>query len=87
MNIEFILGEQKYLDFNITSRTNEQFVISASTYQLKDGAEVLDNGNCDINGATLTVLLAPNKRGRFILEVSYTIPPETRKARVFVNVT
>jgi hypothetical protein len=87
VNTEFILGEEKWLDFNITSRTSEPFVITASTWQLKDGAEVIDSGSCTIDGSTVSVLLAPEERGRFVLEVSYVIPPETRKARVLINVT
>lgn len=87
MNVEFILGESKYIDFTVTSATNEQFVIAAASYQLKDGSTVIASGQCSIDGTTISALLTPAVRGRFALEIAYTIPPETRKARVYVNVT
>jgi hypothetical protein len=87
VNVEFILGEQKYVDFNIKSRTDESFVIISASYQFKNGSEVLDSGPCEIDGSIVSVLLAPQSRGRFVLEIAYTIPPETRKAKVFINVS
>lgn len=87
MNVEFILGESKYVDFSITSKANEPFVIASANYQLKDGSTVMSSGSCEIDGTTVSALLSPAQRGRFALEVTYTIPPETRKARVYVNVT
>lgn len=87
MNVEFILGEQKYIDFTVTSKTDEVFVIASANYELKDGSEIISSGQCDLEDKTISVLLEPLKRGRFILEISYVIPPETRKARVLINVT
>ncbi|MDP4152606.1 MAG: hypothetical protein Q8865_04070 [Bacillota bacterium] len=87
MNAEFILGESKYIDFAVSSKTIDQFVIVSAGYELKDdNGEVITSGQCDIDGHTVSALITPSSRGRFILEINYSIPPEQRKARVLVNV-
>ncbi|MDP4152878.1 MAG: hypothetical protein Q8865_05470 [Bacillota bacterium] len=87
MNAEFIFGESKYIDFVISCRTISEFSISSAEFELIDDCgTVVASGNCLIDQHTVSAFISPSSRGRFILELSYTIPPEERKARVFVNV-
>ena len=82
----FLFGEEKYIEFEVTSCKGEVPVISSSKWVLKDGDEELVSGDCKTDGSVRSVFLAPPKRGKLTLELTYTIPPETRKARVWVYV-
>jgi len=80
-------GESKFIDFLVSSKSQEQFVIASANYELKDDdGSVLASGQCNIDGNKISALISPSSRGRFILEISYSIPPEQRKVRVLVNV-
>ena len=87
MLIDFILGERKYIQFEIKSSINQTVIITSATWKLLKDDEVVDSGDCEITeGNTLDVLLFPPGIGEFTLEVEYEIPPEVRKARCNINV-
>lgn len=86
MTIEFLLGERKYLDFLITHKTNDAFTIRQAEYTLSRGDRVVSNGDCVIDGHKLSAFIEPNARGHYMLELTYLIGAETRKARYFVDV-
>lgn len=87
MNFSFILGEKKYLQFEIKSMINQKIVITDSSWTLYDSeGKTVQSGSCDIDENTLQLLLQPDARGDYILEVSYDIPPEIRKVRCEINV-
>ena len=87
MGIDFILGERKYIQFEINSSINQRVVITSATWKLLKGDDVIDDGECEItDGNTLDVLLYPVERGSFTLVIEYAIPPEIRKTRCSVNV-
>lgn len=82
----FMLGERKFVNFEVTSK-NEDFVITSATYELSYGGEVIDSGNCDIDGHEISVLLtSPEEKGTYILKIFYEIPPERRGIEVVVDV-
>ena len=85
MNIKFIKGEKKYIQFLISSKKKEPVIITDATYTLIRNDEVI-SGKCNIDGSTLMVLLDPVNVGSYQLEVTYTIPPETRKVRCVIDV-
>lgn len=85
MNIKFIRGEKKYIQFLISSKKKEPVIITDATYTLTRNDEVI-RGNCEIKDSTLLVLLDPVNIGSYQLEVTYTIPPETRKVRCVIDV-
>ena len=87
MNIRFIKGEKKYIQFLITSKKREPIIITNATFILTRNDEVILNGKCEIEGSTVLVLLDPVNIGSYILEVTYTIPPEVRKARCVIDVS
>lgn len=62
-------------------------IVTGATYKLLEGDSVIDSGDCIVNGSQFMVLLEPNKKGSFVLEVEYTIAPELRKVRVAIDVT
>lgn len=88
MNFSFIIGEKKYIQFEIRSMIQQKVVITEATWILLDtkGKEVL-TGNCEIEDNILRLLLEPDAIGEYILEVTYSIPPEIRKVRCEINVS
>ena len=86
MNIKFIRGEKKYIQFLISSKKKEPVIITDATYTLTRNNETVISGDCIIEGSTLLVLLDPVNIGSYQLEVTYTIPPETRKVRCVIDV-
>ena len=88
-SIKFNCGERKYVWFKITSCIEQLFVITSATWNLKkiDGQEIA-RGECELDGTdTLRVLLEPPAPGTYVLSVEYEIPPEIKKAQVYVYVT
>lgn len=83
---EFILGEKKYVWFKVTSKIAQKVVINTATWQLLDGENVLDSGDCEIEDNVIKVLLNPDRKGTFLLAVEYTIPPEIKKTGVNIIV-
>ena len=86
MNIKFIKGEKKYIQILISSKKKEPIIITSATYTLTRNNEVVISGDCEIKDSTLLVLLDPVSIGSYQLEVTYTIPPETRKVRCVIDV-
>ena len=76
--MKFFLGEKKYVNFSVISAKEEQVVIPEATYVLKKDDVVEDSGNCTIQNNVISVLLEPAEAGQYVLNVTYSIPPETR---------
>ena len=87
MNVSFIKGEKKYVQFLISSKKKEPIIITDATFTLTRNGEIVLYGECEIKDSTLLVLLDPVNIGSYQLEVTYTIPPEIRKVRCIVNVS
>lgn len=83
---KFILGEEKYLDFEVRSKSLHTIVITSAYYKLMRGANVILSGNCEINGDRISILLEPPERGDYVLELTYTVAPETRKEKIILRV-
>jgi hypothetical protein len=86
MSIKFFKGEEKYIQLLITSKKKEPIIITDATYTLTRNGEVV-SGKCEIDDSTILILLNPSEVGSYMLEVTYTIPPETRKVRCVVDVS
>lgn len=82
----FMLGERKFVDFEVTSKS-EDFIVTTATYELSYNGEVIDSGDCDIDGHRISVLLtSPDEKGTYILKIFYEIPPERRGIEVVIDV-
>ena len=82
----FMLGERKFVNFEVTGKT-EDFIITSATYELSYNGEVIDSGECEIDGHEISVLLtSPEEKGTYILKIFYEIPPEIRGIEVVVDV-
>ena len=43
-------------------------------------------GTCEVEKGRISVLVEPQQTGMYTLEITYEIPPETRKVRVILDV-
>lgn len=87
----FILGEEKYIDFKISSTIAQAIVITSANYKLSKNssggsAEINISGDCEIDGDIISALIEPPEKGTYTLEVNYEIAMEKRKARIRVQV-
>lgn len=87
LKAEFILGEEKRLEFEVKSKTGKAIVITEAKFKLNSNGKVIQEGNCDIDGQKLYCLVKPTERGCMYLELEYVIAPETRKARINIDVS
>ena len=84
---DFILGEKKYIKFKATSCDGLPVVITGATYSLMKDDTQIASGDCIVDGGEFMALIEPTETGEFMLEVQYTVAPETRKVRVAIYVT
>ena len=86
-SIRFMQGEQRYLEFEIRpKRQNDTVVITEAAWALLQNGGTVDDGNCDVDGKIIRTLIAPTEKGVYQLELSVTVPPETRKERLMLYV-
>lgn len=85
-DLDFILGEKKLIEFEITSLKGETVVVASAEWSLTKQGEEVDHGECTVDGKTLEILLEPGEIGTYELTITYKIAPEVRKARCIVNV-
>lgn len=83
---DFILGEKKYIKFKATSCDHTPVVITGATYRLTKDGTAETSGNCLVNGDEFMALIEPQAIGDYVLEIEYTVAPETRKVRVYIHV-
>ena len=86
MSIRFLKGEKKYVQFLISSKKKEPIIITDASFVLTRNEETVLSGACEVDGSTILVLLDPMAIGSYELEITYTIAPETRKARCLIDV-
>lgn len=87
MNVDFILGEKKFIKFDVKSAINQRIVITSARYKLYLGDNLVAEDDCDIiSDDCVQLLLKPDEVGKYVLEVEYEIPPEIRKVRCKINV-
>lgn len=85
---DWILGEDKYIDLEVRSNQLGPIVILSASWELKKNIDTdpEQTGTCEIDGAQISALVEPRETGVYTLEITYEIPPETRKVRVILNV-
>ena len=88
MTVQFELGEQKHVKLRVCSCKNENFLITAASYELyyRGVKEPEDRGNPEIQEHILDALIQPQKKGRYKLQVMYEILDEKLIAEVEVVV-
>lgn len=88
-SIEFYEGERKEIRAVICSKiSNETVVVTSAVYELKRkyGEDVLFEGNCEIKGSELTVLLETDEKGSYELKIRAEIGREKIIEKVSIEV-
>ena len=86
--MNFLLGEQRHIRVQVTSKKQQVIVITDAEYTITDRkGNLTTSGQCNINGAEMSMLYIPDNPGVYTFEVTYVIPPETLKARCDLSVT
>lgn len=78
----FILGEEKFVEFQVRSTKAQTVVITSATYELSKPSTTAITGICEIDGDKISTLLEPIEKGTYLFEVTYVIAEETRKIRI-----
>ena len=86
--VEFLLGEQRTIEYELVPVCEEDtVVISGAEYLLcRDGQEI-ERGPLLINGRNVSVTLCPKERGNYLFEVTVTVLPQVRKERLMIHVS
>lgn len=85
--VKYILGEDKYLKFEVKSVKNDSFIIDSAKYDLIDDGTVEVSGDCVIDGHYIKVKLNPKKETiLYSLMITYIIADETLKYKVRIEV-
>ncbi len=82
----YLVGEKKYIEFEITSCEDEAIVITDALYALKKDGITVETGKAEVDGNEIRILLDTDEPGVFLLEVAVTIPPETIKRTCVIRV-
>jgi hypothetical protein len=72
------LGERRHVKLQAHSRKQETFEIFDASYSLRQtgDSDTEAEGQCDINEHVLDMKISPQKKGQYILEVTYKIADE-----------
>lgn len=84
-SIQMIAGETRQLEFEVCCADGTP-VVQRATFTLTQEGETMKQGDCDINGSLISALISPEQPGSYELWLTYTIAPNTRKARWAVYV-
>lgn len=85
----WILGEDKYVELEVRRQQQPGPVVipHAGWALVKHATGVTEQaGVCDIEGGRISMLIEPQRVGLYTLEITYEVPPETRKVRVMLDV-
>ncbi len=84
----WILGEDKYVDLEVRSGQPGPVVIPHAEWTLTKNLDEKpeQEGTCEVEKGRISVLVEPQQTGMYTLEITYEIPPETRKVRVILDV-
>jgi hypothetical protein len=87
MNTKFILGEEKYVSFEVIPTRNEEFEIIQARWKLLKEGEVESEGESRIDGHMVSSLVCPKYPYRsYSLVVTYLIGNETLSALITIEV-
>lgn len=89
MQVEFILGEDKYVKIRVYDPVGAHFAIFGAQYELIRYGRPIEKGNAIISGEDeheISARISPPEKGGYVLEFTYQVADTTRKARVDIEV-
>lgn len=87
-NLTFEKGEVRKFEYSVrTTPVNDSIVVTAASWKLIDSnGDMVNNGDCDVSGTIISMLITLQSAGFFTLEVTAMIPPETIIDRILLKV-
>lgn len=82
-------GEVRNMMLLVTSVEGKEFTIQNASYRLWEQgnpSQIIDSGTCSIDENTISAIISFETPGRFVLEFTYHIGPETYIQRPIINV-
>lgn len=86
-SIRFVLGEQRYLEFEIRPRrANDTIVVTEAEWELLQNGDTVASDNCEVEGKIVRALISPAEKGVYQMVLTVAVPPEVRKERLMLYV-
>lgn len=85
-NLSVYHGEYRKLAATLSSKERSDFVIHKATYTIAFENEVVNSGDCVVDGKTLYLYLDLDQAGFYLLEYTIYIADEIIKKRVNIHV-
>ncbi len=87
-NRQYTVGEKRLIEWQIKPNAQiDTVVVTDARYELLKNGEVVKTGKADIDGRKLSCMFEAEETGSFLLRVFVTVPPETVKAEVNIDVS
>lgn len=88
LNRQYTVGEKRLIEWQIKPNSQiDTVVVTKARYELLKNGEVVKTGNMDVNGRKISCMFEAEEIGSFLLRVFVTVPPETVKAELYINVS
>lgn len=88
LNRQYTVGEKRLIEWQIKPNTQiDTVVVTDAHYELLKNGEVVKTGNVDIDGRKISCMFEAEETGSFLLRVFVTVPPETVKAELYIDVS
>lgn len=88
LNRQYTVGEKKLVEWIIKPNTQiDTIVVTDARYELLKNGEILKTGNVDVSGCKISYMFEAEEPGSFLLRVFVTVPPETVKAELSIEVS
>ena len=82
----FDKGEIRSIGLKVKSKNGSQFIINTAEYVISLGDDVVERGQCGIEGNDLIILFHADEKGRYKVTFKYTIADETLIDEIIVEV-
>lgn len=88
LNRQYTVGEKRLIEWQIKPNTQiDTVVVTDAYYELLKNGEVVKTGIVDIDGRKISCMFEAEETGSFLLRVFVTVPPETVKAELYIDVS
>lgn len=85
---QYTVGEKRLIEWQIKPNTQiDTIVVTDARYELLENGAVVKSGSVDIGKRMISYMFEAEKPGNFLLRVFVTVPPETVKTELYIDVS
>ncbi len=85
---EYTVGEKRLIEWQIQPNSKiDTVVVTDARYELLKNGKTVKTGNAEVSGRKISLMFEAEEEGSFILRIFVTVPPETVKAELRIEVT